>query len=139
MPSPVELYPLVVVWLQALGVAPHPTAVVALADLVTALLVHQSLRPSALMRALLSPSAVPAGQRYRRVRRSWDRPWLTSEGLTPHLVRAALALVTLGPVALAAASMVAGNPVPVALLGPLLGPPPGTPLHLALDSVRCGK
>jgi hypothetical protein len=135
MPSPLALYPLVVVWLQALGIAPHPTALVALADLVTALLVHQSLRPSALMRALLSPQAVPARQRYKRVRRSWDRPWLTSAWLTPYLVRAVLALVTLGPVALAAASTVAGSPVPPARFGAR----PGGPLHLALDSVRCGQ
>lgn len=135
MPSPLELYPVVVVWLQAMGVTPHPTALVALANLVTALLAHQSLRPAALMRALLSPMDVPARQRYKRVRRSWDRPWLTSAGLTPYLVRAVLALVTLGPVALAAASTVAGQAVPPALLGPL----PGVALHLALDSVRCGK
>lgn len=134
MPSPAELYPLVVPWLQAVGLTAHPTALVALADLVTALLVHQSLRPSALMRALLSPVGVPARQRYTRVARSWERPWLTPAGLTPHLVRAALALVSVGPVALAAAGAVAGSPVPPALLGPL----PGVPLHLALDSVRCG-
>ena len=135
MPSPVELYPLVVGWLQAIGVTPHPTALVALADLVTALLVHQSLRPSALMRALLSPQTVPARQRYTRVRRSWDRPWLTSAWLTPYLVRAVLALVTVGPVALATARTVAGAAVPVTLRGLL----PSTPLHLALDSVRCGR
>lgn len=111
MPSPFELYPLVVVWLQAVGITTHPTAVVALADVVTALLVHQSLRPSALMRALLSPLAVPAAQRYRRVRRAWDREWLTPGWLTPRLVRAALALVA---------------------------PPSGWSVHLALDSVRCG-
>jgi len=111
MPSPIELYPVVVVWLQALGLTTHPTALVALAQLVTALLAHQSLRPSALMRALLSPIDVPAAQRYRRVRRSWDRPWLTSTWLTPSLVRAALALVA---------------------------PPAGWTVHLALDSVRCG-
>ena len=135
MPSPRELYPLVVVWLQALGVAPHPAALVALADLVTALLVHQSLRPSALVRALLSPMAVPAAQRYRRVRRAWDREWLTPARLTPLLVRAALALVTVGPVALAAARTVAGSPVSPGLPGP----PAGAPVHLALDSVRCGR
>jgi hypothetical protein len=99
MPSPIGLYPLVVVWLQALGVTPHPTAQVALADVVTALLVRQSLRPSAVMRALPSPVGVPARQRYKRVRRSWDRPWLTSAWLEPYLVRAVLALVTVGPVA----------------------------------------
>src|SRR5690242_4300841 len=111
MPSPLELYPLVVAWLQALEITPHPTALVALAELVAALLAHQSLRPSALMRALLSPVAVPAAQRYKRVRRSWDRPWLTPTWLTPWLVRAALAL---------------------------LAPPTGWTVHLALDSVRCG-
>lgn len=135
MPSPVELYPLVAVWLQAMELTPHPTALGALANLVTALLVHQSLRPSALMRALLSPQTVPARQRYTRVRRSWDRPWLTSGWLTPSLVRAALALVTVGPVALATASTLAGTAVPPVLFGPL----PGVALHLALDSVRCGR
>ena len=112
MPSPVELYPLVVVWLQALELTPHPTALVALAQLVTALLAHQSLRPSALMRALLSPMDVPAAQRYKRVRRAWDREWLTPAWLTPRLVRAVLAL---------------------------LAPPSGWTVHLALDSVRCGS
>ena len=135
MPSPMELYPLVVVWLQALGVTPHPTALVALADVVTALLAQQSLQPSAVMRALLSPMEVPARQRYKRVARSWDRPWLTSAWLTPSLVRAVLALVSMTPVALATASTVVGVAVPPSLLGAL----PGLPRHLALDSVRCGK
>ena len=66
MPSSQELYPLVLAWLQALP-APtpiHPAALTALAHLVTALLVGQSLRPTALMRALLSPLPVPARQRY---------------------------------------------------------------------------
>ncbi len=54
---------------------------------------------------------VPARQRYKRVHRSWDRPWLTSTWLTPSLVRAVLALVV---------------------------PLPGVPCHLALDTVRCG-
>ena len=135
MPSPLELYPLVVGWLQTMGITAHPTALVALADLVTALLVQQSLRPSALARALLSPQAVPARQRYTRVRRSWERRWLTSGWLTPHLVRAVLALVTMGPVALATASSVAGSAVPPTAFGAL----PGVPWHLALDSVRCGR
>src|SRR5207237_2937774 len=55
MPSPAELYPLIVAWLQALDLARHPLAVSSLAQLVSALLVGQSLRPSALMRALVSP------------------------------------------------------------------------------------
>jgi hypothetical protein len=109
--SPSELYPLVRAWLQALELTPHRTALPALAHLLTALLVGQSLRPSALMRALVSPSVVPAAHRYARVRRAWSRPWLTPAWLTPRLVRAVLALV----------------------------PPDGSGLtHLALDSVRCG-
>lgn len=110
MLSPTELYPLVRRWLQSLGV-PHAMAAAALADLVTALLISQSLRPSALMRALLSPDGVPARQRYKRVRRVLDRQWLAPAWLGPRLVRAALALV---------------------------GPEPGAAVHLALDSVRCG-
>ena len=113
LPAP-ELYPLVLRWLQAVEITAHPTALPALAHLVTALLVGQSLRPTALMRALLSPEPVPARQRYKRVRRTWARRWLTPAWLTPRLVRAALALVRPDP--------------------------PGSPTagltHLALDSVR---
>ena len=112
MPSS-ELYPLVQVWMQALP-APtplHATALSALAHLITALLVGQSLRPTALMRALLSPWPLPARQRYKRVARAWRRPWLSPAWLVPRLVPAALALV----------------------------PPDRDGLtHLALDSVRCG-
>src|SRR5918911_5248287 len=97
MLSPQELYPLVLTWLQALEVCSHPTALGALAQLVVALLCGQSLRPSALMRALLSPTPVPARQRYKRVARCWVRPWLTPAWLTPRLVRAALALVEPAP------------------------------------------
>ena len=61
--------------------------------LVTALLVGQSLRPSAWMRALVSPRAGPARQRYRRVARAWTRPWLSPGWLTPRLVQAARTLV----------------------------------------------
>src|SRR5919197_5240879 len=93
MLSPQELYPLVLTWLQALEVCSHPTALGALAHLVVALLCGQSLRPSSVMRALLSPKPVPARQRYKRVARFWERPWLTPAWLTPRLVRAALALV----------------------------------------------
>jgi hypothetical protein len=110
-----ELYPLVLTWLQALGVPGEANAVRALAQLVTALLTGQSLRPSALMRALLSPAAVPARQRYKRVARAWDRPWLSSGWLTPLLVRAAQVLV------------------PPERTGELAGLH-----HVALDSVRCG-
>jgi hypothetical protein len=116
MPSPTELYPLVLQWLQVLGVTAHPTAGAALGRLVTALLVGQSLRSTALMRALLSPEPVPARQGYKRVARAWGRRWLSSAWLTPRLVRAALALV---------------GPDPA-------GWPTAGLTHLALDSVRCG-
>jgi hypothetical protein len=114
---PDQLYPLVLTWIEALAVCPHRTGRAALAQLVTALLTSQSLRRTAMMRALLSPQPVPARQRYRRVARLLDSPWLSPAWLPPGLVRAALALVA-----------------PDA---------PGWPTagltHLALDSVRCGR
>src|SRR4051812_50213074 len=73
MPTPQEVYPVLLLWLQACAGPAHPTAGAALAHLVTALLVGQSLRPSALMRALVSPQPVPARQRYRRGGRGWAR------------------------------------------------------------------
>jgi len=117
MPSSVELYPVVLLWLQTLGITSHRTALAALAHLLTALLVGQSLRSAALMRALLSLTPVPARQRFKRLARAWTRPWLTSAWLTPALVRAALALVPPEP----------------------LGRPTAGLTHLALDSVRCGS
>lgn len=109
MPSPQTVYPAVGCCLQALAFVRHRTAQEALAALVTALLVGQSLRPSVLARALPSPHACPARARYRQVARAWARPWLTAAQLSPALVTAALALA----------------------------PPDGAPL-LVLDSVRCG-
>ena len=120
MPSPEALYPLILLFLQGLDGQAHTTALGSLAHLVTALLVGQSLRPTALMRALLSPSPVPARQRYKRVERAWTRRWLSPVWLTPRLVRAALALVT--PDATGAK-----------------GSPTEGLTHLALDSVRCGR
>ena len=113
MPSAPELYPLIEAWIQALPAASpmHATALSALAHLVTALLVGQSLRPTALMRALSSPLPVPARQRYKRVARAWTRPWLSPAWLVPRLVPAVLALVPADRDGLT---------------------------HLALDSVRCG-
>jgi hypothetical protein len=116
MPSPLALYPLVVGWLQAMDVAPRRVALVALSQLVTALLAGQSLRPSALARALLSSQSVPARQRYKRVARSWDRKWLSPAWLSPRLVRAAVALVAPDPQGTRTAGLT----------------------HLALDTVRCG-
>jgi hypothetical protein len=113
MLSPTELYPLVVLWVQALGCCPHRTGQRALASLVTALLTAQSLQRTALMRALVSPRAVPARQRYTRLGRLLDSPWLSPAWLTPALVRAAVALV--------------------------LGARDGGRVTLALDSVRCGR
>ena len=109
MPSSVQVYPAALACLQALGVVRHRTAEAALAGLLTALLVGQSLRPSVLARALPSPQPCPARSRYRQVARAWARPWLTADHLTTALVPAALALVR----------------------------PRGRPL-LVLDSVRCG-
>src|ERR1700736_4776823 len=93
MLTPQALYLLVLPWLQGLDIASRPAALTGLTQLIVALLTAQSVRPSALMRALLSPAAGPARQRYKRVARAWDRPWLASGGLTPLLVRAALVLV----------------------------------------------
>ena len=83
MPSPVELYPLVVLWLQAMGMVAHPTGVRGVAEVVTAVLVTQSLRSATLMRALLSEEGVPARQRYKRLARFWQRSWLSPAWVTP--------------------------------------------------------
>lgn len=111
MLSPNRLYPLVMSWLQASGVAPHATARRSLTAVLVALLTAQSLAPAELARTLPSPRAVPARSRHKRRMRALDRPWLTSALLTPVLVRAVLALV------------------------PRL---PGHPTTLILDGVRCG-
>jgi hypothetical protein len=115
MLTPTAVYPLVVDWLQAVGGPTHQTALHTLAQLLTALLMGQSLRSAALMRALLSLEGGSARQGYRRVARAWTRPWLTPAWLTPRLVRAAVALVSADGA------------------GPTAGQ-----RHLALDSVRCG-
>jgi hypothetical protein len=93
MLSPQQVYPAIVVCLQALGVVAHRTAQAALADLVTALLVGQSLRTADLARALPSPQPRAARARYQRVADAWERRWLRSAALSPVLVRASLRLV----------------------------------------------
>src|SRR5579862_4079867 len=92
MPCSPQVYPFVLSWLQALRLTRHRTSLGAVARLVTALLVGQSLRPSALLRALLSSPAVPARQRYRRLARLLDSPALTPAATSAALVRGALAL-----------------------------------------------
>jgi Transposase DDE domain len=115
MLSSQELYPLVQLWVHTLELASSSPALSALTHLLVAVLYGQSLRPSALMRALLSPTPVPARQRYKRVARFLGAPLLTPAWLTPRLVRAALAL---------------GAPAPWG--------PSGGQLLVVLDSVRCG-
>jgi hypothetical protein len=114
-----SLYAVVLPWMQALGITPtaQPAAAVSVAQRVTALLLAQSLRPSALLRALVSRPGVPARQRYKRVARAWTRRWLSSAVLSPALVRAAVQLVP----PQRTGTRLAGRTV------------------LALDSVRCGR
>lgn len=108
MLSPAALYPGVHGVVQALGVAQSGAGAASVASLVTGVLLGQSLRRAELGRAQASERSVPARQRYLRVARGLTRPWLSSAELTPHLIRAALAVVD--------------DPVP----------------HLAMDTVRCG-
>ena len=108
MLSPAELYPAIVSWLQVVRAVPHRSGLASVAEMVTALLIGQSLRASNLGRALLSPATVGARHRYRRVRRVLTSGRLSSGSLTAVLVRAALGLVA--------------DRVP----------------HLTMDTVRCG-
>lgn len=97
MLSPSELYPALLSFLTAIAWIPHLTARAAMANLLTSLLLAQSLHPADLMRTTLSPLSVPARQRYRRVARVWTRPWLSPPVLTAVLVRAVLILVRVAP------------------------------------------
>ncbi len=108
MPCSPQLYPLVLTWLQALGLTAHRTSQRAVAALVTALLVSQSLHPAALLRALPGSGAVPARQRYKRLARLLHSPALAPAATTAALVRGSLRLYQ-----------------------------PAAPT-LALDTVRCG-
>lgn len=104
-----ELYPAIQAWLQAFGGIPHQTSLASLAQMVTAVLLGQSLRSSVLARTLQSATTVTARHRYRRVRRLMTGGRLLSAPLTPWLVRAALAVTS------------------------------DEDPHLAMDTVRCGR
>jgi hypothetical protein len=108
MLAPAELYPAVEAWLQSLGAFGHAAGLSSVAQVVTAVLIGQSLRVGGVARTLLSAPEVAARHRYRRVRRVVTGARLRSTDLTPWLVRAALVLVD--------------DAVP----------------HLAMDTVRCG-
>lgn len=108
MLSPDALYPGIHGVVQAIAVVRSGAGEASLASLITAVLLGQSLRRAELGRTQASNRSVPARQRYLRVARGLTRPWLSSAELTPHLIRAALAVVD--------------DPVP----------------HLAMDTVRCG-
>jgi hypothetical protein len=98
-PDPVS-YPLLLAVLKAV-LGPLPTvSLTAVAALVWALLLSQSLHPAALARALPDLQTPHARQALRRVRRGLGRRVLTSEQLTPWLLAAALRLVPAGPVLL---------------------------------------
>jgi hypothetical protein len=114
MLSSLTLYPLVLSWLQVMGVARHRTSRAAVGAVLTALLCGQSLRPSVLVRALPDPVARPARTGYRRVARVGTCRCLTPAALTAALVRAVLMLTGCGQ-------------------------PGGAAPYLALDSVRLGR
>jgi hypothetical protein len=117
MRSTSRLYPVVDQWLHALAPGWHTSARHAVAHVLTALLVAQSLHPADLVRALDCLPAVPARQRFKRLARSWDRPWLAPTWLIPRLVRATLALVPPDPADWPTVGLT----------------------HLVLDSLRCGR
>jgi hypothetical protein len=109
MPSPTEVSPVVVQWIEAVVGPGQPAAQAALAHLLLALLRSQRLTAAAVLRAYLSDTTFPACQGYTWVARALARPSLAPPFLTPRLVRAALALMA--------------DPTP----------------HLALDSVRLSR
>jgi hypothetical protein len=86
-------YPLLARPLAPLVGLTHLASLAAVADLVWALLVAQSLRPADLLRALPGLEAAGARQGFRRVRRRLGRAYFRSQALTPALLRAALRLV----------------------------------------------
>jgi hypothetical protein len=102
-------YPLFVALLLALLGPLHRTALPALADLVWALLVGQSLHPADLQRSLPHLQTTSARQAFRRVRRAWARSRLTSTQLTPRLLPAVLRFVSDEEVTLILDSTRCGN------------------------------
>jgi hypothetical protein len=90
----VALYPLVQDLLAVLlGSSVSLARLTSLTDLVWALLASQSLHPADLARSLPHLETARARQAQRRVRRILCRPCLSSEKLTPLLIRAVLRLL----------------------------------------------
>jgi len=88
-----SLYPLLVRLVAPLVGVSHLASLTAIAELVWALLVAQSLHPADLLRALPDLEAAGARQGFRRVRRLLERAYVHRQVLTPALLRAALRLV----------------------------------------------
>lgn len=78
----------------------HAASLRSVVDLVWALLLAQSLHSADLARALPNLRTARARQAMRRVRRIISRPWLSSQWLTPCLIRLALRLTPAGEVTL---------------------------------------
>jgi hypothetical protein len=87
------LYPLFALLRQGIFGQLHAASLQSLTRLVWALLVCQSLHAADLARALPDPRTTRARQAFRRIGRILDRPYMTSQHLTPVLTRATLRLV----------------------------------------------
>lgn len=88
------LYHLLAQVLQSLFGPLHKASLRSITELVWSLLLCQSLHPSDLARALPELRTARARQALRRVRRILRRNYLTSEYLTPFLIKVVLSLVT---------------------------------------------
>lgn len=80
-------------WVKAYLSGTHRTVLQTVAWVVLCLLVAQRLTPAALARAIPSEEPGSGRSRLRRLRRCWHGPPLSSDTLTPRLVRTALALL----------------------------------------------
>lgn len=95
-----RLYQLSFLMLHQMLAGMHAASLRAVADLVWALLSAQSLHAADLARSLPNLRTAGARQAMRRVRRIISRPWLSSQCLTPNLIRLALRLTPAGEVTL---------------------------------------